>query len=60
MERFHRRLEEAIRTLPHPISWVDALPIILLTLTATEDDSHHTPTKPVYKDSRLPDQFATH
>lgn len=55
MERFHRRLEEAIRTLPHPISWVDALPIILLTLTATEDDSHHTPTKPVYKDSRLPD-----
>ena len=61
VERFHRRLKEALRTLPHPTSWVDALPIILLTLRATEkEDIQHTPAELVYgEDLRLPGQFVT-
>ncbi|KAK8390281.1 hypothetical protein O3P69_010161 [Scylla paramamosain] len=58
LEQFHQRLKEAMRALPHPASWVEALPIILLTLSATEEDIHHTPAEPVYgKDLRLPGQF---
>ena len=61
VERFHRRLKEAVRALPHPTNWADALPIILLTLRATEkEDIHHTPAELVYgEDLRLPQQFLT-
>ena len=59
VERFHRRLKEAIRALPNPASWSDALPIVLLTLRATEkEDVRHTPAELVYgEDLRLPGQY---
>ncbi|XP_045126541.1 proline-rich extensin-like protein EPR1 [Portunus trituberculatus] len=60
VERFHRRLKEAIRALLHPSGWVDALLVILLTWRATEkEDLHHTPAELVYRENlRLPGQFA--
>ncbi|KAK8387349.1 hypothetical protein O3P69_018136 [Scylla paramamosain] len=58
VERFHRRLKEAMRALPHSASWMEALLIILLTLRATEKDIHHTPAELVYgEDLHLPGQF---
>ena len=38
MERFRRRLKEALRALSHPVYWVDSLPVILLTLRATDKE----------------------
>lgn len=60
VERFHRCHKEAMRTLPHPTNWADALPIILLPFRATEkEDINHTPAELVYgEDLRLPSQFA--
>lgn len=62
VECFHRRLKEALRALPHPTNWTDALPIILLILRATEENLHYTPAELVYsyeEDLRLPCQFIT-
>lgn len=59
VERFHRRLKEALRAMHQPAQWMDALPIILLTLRATEkEDLHHSPAELVYgEDLRLPGQY---
>lgn len=59
VERFHRRLKEALRAHQHPCQWVETLPIILLTLRTTEkEDIKHSPAELVYgEDLRLPGQF---
>ena len=60
VERAHRRLKEALRAV-QPAQWVDALPIILLSIRATEkEDLGHAPAELVYgEDLRLPGQFDT-
>ena len=60
IERFHRRLKEAIRSQPHPYEWANTLPIILLSLRATmKEDINHTPAELVYgEDLRLPGEYA--
>ena len=57
-ERFHRRLKDAIRAV-QPSQWVDALPIILLTLRATaREEIGHSPAELVFgEDLRLSGQF---
>ena len=61
VERFHRRLKEALRAQPHPAHWVDALPIVLLALRSTDkEDLGHAPAELVYgEDLRLPGQFTS-
>ena len=58
VERFHRRLKDALRAV-QPAQWVLALPIILLTLRATQkDDVSHSPAELVFgEDLHLPGQF---
>ena len=57
-ERFHRRLKDALRAA-QTTRWVDALPVILLTLRATaREDEKHSPAQVVFgEDLRLPNQF---
>ncbi|XP_076063402.1 uncharacterized protein LOC143038268 [Oratosquilla oratoria] len=59
VERFHRRLKEALRAQPHPTSWADGLPIVLLNIRSTvREDLQLTPAELVYgKDLRLPSQY---
>ncbi|XP_076045747.1 uncharacterized protein LOC143027989 [Oratosquilla oratoria] len=59
VERFHRRLKEALRAQPHPTSWADALPIVLLNIRSTvKEDLQLTPAELVYgEDLRLPSQY---
>lgn len=59
VERFHRRLKEAFRSL-QPDQWVDALPLILLTIRTTmKEDIKYSPAQLVYgEDLRLPGQIS--
>ncbi|XP_076046937.1 uncharacterized protein LOC143028545 [Oratosquilla oratoria] len=59
VEHFHRRLKEALHAQPHPVSWADALPIVLLNILSTvKEDLQLTPAELVYgKDLRLPSQY---
>lgn len=59
VERFHRRLKEALRAQSTPADWVAALPLVLLNLRATDkEELQHSPAELVYgEDIRLPGQF---
>ncbi|KAF2355751.1 Integrase catalytic core [Trinorchestia longiramus] len=49
VERFHRRLKEAIKSSNEDNNWVDALPMVLLNLRATTmTDSEVLPAEMVY------------
>ena len=51
VERFHRRLKEALRAtcLKDPLNWIEKIPLILLSLrTATREDAQCSPSQIVY------------
>lgn len=60
VERFHRRLKEAFRSV-QPDQWIDALPLILLTIRTTlKEDLKCSPAQLVFgEDLRLPSQVSS-
>ena len=59
IERFHRHVKSSLRTLSDLTHWLEALPLILLSIrTSTKADSNCSPSKLVYGTTlRLPGEF---
>ena len=52
VERWHRRLKDALRVAADDFSWVDRLPLIMVSLhVAQRDDGQLSPAEVVYGSS---------
>ena len=61
VERWHRRLKDALRAAADDFSWVDRLPLIMLSLhVAQRDDGQPSPAEIIYSSSlTLPADLVT-
>ena len=59
VERFHRQLKAALKTLPDPSSWFESLPLVLLGIrTSIKEDLQASAAEMVYGTTlRLPGEF---
>ena len=49
VERFHRQLKAALKSQPNPATWMDSLPLVLLSIrTALKEDISSTASDMVY------------
>ena len=62
VERFHRQLKAALKTLPDPSSWFEYLPLILLGIhTSIKEDLQASAAEMVYGTTLwLPGEFFRH